>query len=155
MPKEIENEYNKLNKKYKLPEFNEVNVEFEISSLEDKVFLLRNILRKIIEKLEFYIDLLSNLLQPDAASLSSMHELRFFTEEDKNAMYRLFKKLMKAHRSIIEAVLETDEKSQADYLKDFFVEWKAMKKELLAYVKRMRESWDKDTSIEEDVGYFG
>jgi hypothetical protein len=155
MPKEIEKEYSKISKKYKLPKFKDINEEFEISSLEDKNFLLRNILRKIIEKLEFYVDLLGNLLQPDAASLSSMHELRFFTDEDKSAMYKLFKRMMKANRNIIELVLENDEKVQADFLKNFFTEWVNMKKELLTLVKKMRDSWDRDTSIEEHLGYFG
>jgi len=53
MVNEIEKEYGKLSKKFKLPKFKEIDSEFEISNLENERFLIRNILRKVEEKLEF------------------------------------------------------------------------------------------------------
>ena len=100
MTSEIEQEYNNLSKKYSLPAFKEIDKEFEISSLEDTSFLLRNTLRKISEKLEFYTNMLNDLLQPDTSSLSSMHEISFFTEEEKNDIYQIFKQLMRLNRNI-------------------------------------------------------
>ena len=110
MTNEIEQEYNKLSKKYKLPKFNEIDSEFEVSSLENERFLIRNILRKIAEKLEFYIDIIGNLVHPDASNISSMYEIRYLTNDEKNNMYLLFKKMMKTHRGIIGIVLNNDEK---------------------------------------------
>ena len=112
MINEIETEYNKLSKKYKLPKFKEIDEEFEISNLETPNFLVRNALRKTAEKLEFYIDVIGNLVHPDASSLSSMYEIRFFSDDEKDNMYNLFKKLMEANRNILELVLENNEKKQ-------------------------------------------
>ena len=62
MANQIEQEYIKLGKKYKLPEFKEIDAEFEISSLDNEKFLIKNTLRKISEKLEFYTEVIGNLV---------------------------------------------------------------------------------------------
>ena len=155
MTEDIEKEYNNLCKRYKLPDFKEIDAEFEISDLESTNFLLKNILRKIAENLEFYTGLINEVMQPDASSLSSMHETRFLTDSDKSDMYYLYKKMMKNHRAIIEAILKNNEKEEAEFLNRFFNDWKEIKKELINYLKKMKESWDKETSIEQDLGYFG
>ncbi|MCH8003296.1 MAG: hypothetical protein IH934_01590 [Nanoarchaeota archaeon] len=155
MVNEIEKEYNKLSKKFKLPKFKEIDSEFEISNLENTRFLIRNVLRRIEEKLEFYIEVIGNLVHPDASSLSSMYEVRYFSDDEKNDMYNLFKKLMKTNRNIIELILSSDEKKQADFLNGFFNEWLIMKKELLDFLNKMKDSWEKESTIEEDLGYFG
>jgi len=155
MDKEIEQEYNKLSKKYKLPKFKELDDEFEISTFETPKFLIRNILRKIAEKLEFYIEVIGNLVHPDTSSISTMYEVRYFSDDEKNEMYNSFKKLMTSNRYIIKLILMNDEKRQTEFLKDFFVDWLTMKKELINYLDKMKESWEKESTIEEDLGYFG
>ena len=155
MVNEIEKEYSKLSKKYKLPKFKEIDNEFEISTLESPSFLIKNILRKIEEKLGFYIEVIGNLVHPDASSLSSMYEIRYFSDDEKDEIYNLFKKLMKVDRSIVEVVLENDEKKQAEFLNKFFSNWLGTKKELLKYIEKMKESWEKQSTIEEDTAYFG
>ena len=155
MANEIEQEYNKLSKKYKLPKFKDIDEEFEISNLENSRFLINNILRKIAEKLEFYIEVIGNLVHPDASSLSSMYEIRFFSDDEKKDMYMLFKKLMNANRGVLELILVNDDKRRADFLNKFFNEWLIMKKGLVSNIDKMKESWEKESTIEEDLGYFG
>ena len=155
MVNEIEKEYIKLSKKYKLPKFKEIDSEFEISNLENERFLIKNILRRIEEKLEFYIEVIGNLVHPDPSSLSTMYEVRYFSDDEKNDMYMLFKKLMKTNRSIIELILVSDEKKQTDFLNGFLNEWQDIKKELINHIDKMKDSWEKESTIEEDLGYFG
>ena len=155
MVNEIEKGYAKLSKKFRLPKFKDIDSEFEISNLENERFLMRDILRKIEEKLEFYIEVIGNLVHPDASSLSSMYEIRYFSEDEKNDMYMLFKKLMKSNRNIIKLILLSDDKKQADFLNSFFVDWLKMKNELIIHIDKMKESWEKESTIEEDLGYFG
>ena len=155
MANEIGQEYAKLSKKYKLPKFKDIDAEFEISSLDNEKFLIKNILRSISEKLEFYIEVIGSLVHPDGSSISSMYEIRFFSEDEKNDMYNLFKRLMKIDRNVIELVLKNDEKEQSDFLNKFFIDWINIKKELLNYIKKMKDSWGKQSTIEEDIGYFG
>ena len=153
--KEIEKQYSELRKKYKLPEFNEVDYEFEISDLEETKFLLRAIIRRIAEKLDFYTTMLEEILQPDTSNLYAMHETRYFDENEKKQMYDLYSTLMNFNRQSIELSLENDEKDEVDFINNFFVEWKKLKNELLKYIKKMKFSWQIETDIKEDLGYLG
>lgn len=156
MPKnEIEKQYNELRKKFKLPEFKGIDNEFEISDLEETNFLLRAIIRRIAERLDFYSTMIEEILQPDTSNLYAMHETRFLDEDEKKQMYDLYSKLMNFNRQSIEASLEHNEKNDVDFINNLFNEWKELKKELLSYVKKMRASWKTETDIKEDLGYLG
>lgn len=155
MTKDIEKQYNELRKKLKLPEFREIDDEFEISDLEETSFLLRAILRRIAEKLDFYATMLEEVLQPDASNMYAMHETRFFDEDEKKQMYDLYSRLMNYNRQTIGLSLEHNEKEDADFINNFLNEWKELKKELLKYVKKMKDSWKTEADIKEDLGYLG
>ncbi|HLC50664.1 MAG TPA: hypothetical protein VJI97_04540 [Candidatus Nanoarchaeia archaeon] len=154
--KNTEKKYSDLKKKYKLPEFSEMDRELEISSIEETNFLLRAIARKASEKLDFYASLIEEALQPDTSNLYSMHEARFFTQNDKNKMNELYSRMMKLARESIETSLDNTEENEAKFISLFFSEWKQIKQELLAYVRKMKSSWNEDTDQEEETaGYMG
>jgi len=156
MPIEIEKQYNELKKKLKLPEFRELDSEFEISDLEETNFLVRAIIRRIAEKLDFYSTMLEEVLQPDTSNLYAMHETKFFDEDEKKQMYELYTKLMNFNRQSIEVSLEQNEKNEADFITNLLNEWKVLKQELLRFVKKMRASWKtEEADIKEDLGYLG
>ena len=156
MTKEIEKQYNELKKKLNLPEFREIDFEFEISDLEETSFLLRAIIRRIAEKLDFYSTMIEEVLQPDASNLYAMHEIRYFDENEKKQMYELYIKLMNFNRQSIELSLERNEKDEADFINNFLHDWKGIKNELLKFVKKMRDSWrTEEADIKEDLGYLG
>lgn len=152
---DTEKEYEKLAKKYKLPDFKDIDADFEISDVENHDLLLKGILRKIGEKLEFYNGILSEVLQPDASSLSAMHETRFFNDAEKGSMYSLFKDMMGHYREIIMLMLKNDEKEQALFLGRFFAEWQGIKKQLADIIGKMKDSWESEITREEELGYFG
>ena len=152
---EIEKQYNELKKKHKLPEFKEINNEFELSDLEETDFLVRSIIRRIAEKLDFYTTMLEEILQPDTSNLYAMHETRFFDEDEKKQMYDLYRKLMNFNRQSIELLLENNEKDKIGFISNFFGEWAALKNELLVFIKKMKASWKADIDTEEDIGYLG
>lgn len=155
MPNETEKQYNELRKKHKLPEFREINFELEISDLEETNFLLRAIIRRICEKLDFYCTMMEEVLQPDTSNLYAMHETSAFDEEEKKKMYDLYSKLMILNRKSIGLSLRYDEKDEADFINSFAGEWASLKAELLRYVKKMEDSWETETDTKEDVGYLG
>jgi len=155
MSAEIEKQYNELRNKFKLPEFKDIDFEFEISDLEETNFLLRAIIRSISEKLDFYASTLHDILQPDASNLYAMHETPFFDEKEKKEMYELYAKLMNYSRHSIEISLMQNEKEEADFINNFCDEWKEIKNQLLAFVKKMRTSWKIETETKEDLGYLG
>ena len=153
---EIEKQYNELRKKFKLPEYKEIDFEFEVSDLEETNFLLRAIIRRMAERLDFYSTMLEEVLQPDTSNLYAMHEMKFFGDKEKSQMYELYTKLMNLNRQSIEISLERNEKSEADFISNVFGEWRNLREELLKFVRKMRASWKaEEADIKEDLGYLG
>ena len=153
--KEIEKQYSELKKKFKLPDFKEIDFEFEISDLEETNFLIRAIMRRIAERLDFYTTIIEEIIQPDASNLYAMHESRFFEEDEKKIMYDFYKKLMNLSRCSVELSLEHNEKEESEFINNFIQEWKEIKKELVRYIKRLKDSWKTETDTKEDIGYLG
>ena len=154
-PNETEKQYNELKKKFKLPEFKELDFDFEISDLEETKFLIRAIIRRIAEKLDFYTTIIEDIIQPDASNLYAMHEGRFFDDDEKKQMYDFYKMLMQINRHSVVLSLEHNEKEEAEFISGTFLQWKEIKKELVRYINRMKDSWKEETYSKEDVGYLG
>jgi transcription initiation factor TFIID subunit TAF12 len=147
-------QYEELRKKYGLPDYNELEQELEISDIESKQ-LLRHIVMKIADRLDFYTGFLDQTLQPDGSSLHSMHEAKFLDEHSRKKMYSLYMRLMQMNRSLMEISLKRSEKDDADFIRSFFSEWKSIKAELLAFVKMVRDSWKSEGESDDYVGYVG
>ena len=152
---EIENQYNELKKKYKLPGFKELDFELEISDLDETNFLLRSIIRRIAEKLDFYTTVVEEVLQPDTSNLYAMHETRYFDEIEKEKMYNLYRKLMDYSRQSVIVALEHNEKNEVDFINNFFREWNWFRQELLKYINKMKASWETEFDVKEDLRYLG
>jgi len=154
--KETEKQYNELRKKHKLPEFKDIDFEFEASDLEETNFLLRAIIRRIAERLDFYSTMLEEILQPDASNLYAMHETRYLDDDEKKGMYEIYTKFMGFNRQSIEVSLSHSEKDEAEFISSLFEQWKPLKNELLKFVRKMKDSWkDEEADIKEDLRYMG
>ena len=151
----IEEQYNKLKDKHNLPEFEELDKEFEISSIEHDKFLLREIINKMIERVDSFSKILEDLLQPDTSLLSSMYETKFFDENDKEKIYALYKKLMVIIRESLEVSLKRDEKEEAIFINKTLDGWKGLKTNLFEFISKLKDFWKKETDIEEELGYLG
>lgn len=151
---DIKKNYELLKKKYNLPDFDRLNNEFEISLIEHEEFLLRDIVKKITEKVEIYAKLAESWLQPDTNSIAAMHECKFIEEIEKEKIYDIFKRLMVLDRESIKASLG-DEKEEAEFVKLSFEEWIKVKQDLRPIVAKIRTTWDKDSDVREDLGYLG
>lgn len=150
----IKKDYEILRKKYSLPDFDSLNNEFEVFSIENKQFLLKEIRRKIIEKLDAYAKILESLLQPDTASLSAMHECRFIEDKEKEDIYKNYKRLMIIDRNSIISSLG-NEKEEAEFIKSSFEEWLRLKKDIGPIMKKIKSTWEKEADVKEELGYLG
>ena len=153
--KNMEEQYSKLKNKYNLPNFQDLDKEFGISSIENDKFLLRETINKIMERVDFFSELLECSLQPDTSSLRSMNESKFFEDKERRIFYILYKKLMVISRESTEVSLKRYEKEEANFINKTFNEWKELKTDLLKFVEKVKDSWKKETNIKEDLGYLG
>lgn len=148
-------EYEKLRKKYSLPDYDTMDNEFEVSSIEEKTFLLRAIRRKIVEKTGSLREILETILQPGAESFADLHECRFFGDNDKKKIIEIYKKLMILDRFSSEVDLIADEKKDAEFITEFFREWDKLKKSALPFLEMAKKCWEEDIEIEEKLEYMG
>jgi hypothetical protein len=147
--------YNKLKAKLKLPEFSELDHEFEISSIDEEGFPLRHIRRKMVDKIEVYSAILGDIIQPNAESITNLRECRIFGDDEKGRIYEMFKKLISFKRLSHEADLILDDKKDAEFIIDAFKRWKELKAELVIIIQATIECWKKETSEEERLEYLG
>jgi hypothetical protein len=150
----IKEEYGELKKRHKeLPDFSELDNEFEVSCI-DEPFMLKGIRKKITEKTEFYANMVKDLLQPES-DLTNMYECRVFEESEKGEIYNTLKRLMFLLRLSAEIALKAEEKEDVKFIDWSFKEWVMIKPNLLRIVSKIKCSWEKETELKEDLGYFG
>lgn len=151
----IEKLYNEISGRQTLPDFREINHELELSDLEETDFLLRAVVRRIAEKLDFYTTMLEEVLHPETSNLYSIHETRAFDEAEKKSMYELYGKMMDLNRKSIEVLLSGDEKSAAEFIHGFMEDWETIRRQLQEVISKMRSSWKAEADAKEDLGYLG
>ena len=146
--------YEEFKKRYNLPEFDVVDFELEISSLDGDKFLLRIIRNKIRLRLENYCNTIEDLLTPDT-SLPLLHECSYLSEMDKKRLFKLFKKMMYLQRAA--EVLEVDKNNEEDakYINGYFKKLDYMKKSMKRITIKRMDSWKKELSPYIKEEYFG
>jgi len=151
---DLKEEYDKL--KYKIPKFEDFDYEFELSSanIKDKNFLIRSIRRRLNDKVIFYCRIIEGLIYPNANNLIGMVEVKSFSEDEKEKMSKIYKKLMEFERQSLSLDVEPDEKKEVEFINNLFKEWKKFKDEMIKITKKMKESWHLEEKEEKD-NYFG
>ncbi len=153
--KDMIKEYELLKKKYNLPELKELDREFFIGKLEDTTLPLRCLIHKILERTDLVYKTLSDIVQPSESSLSSMYEAEVFSDDEKKRVFELMKKLAYLHRDLIIKDFEYSDDTAAAAINKVFKEWKAMKKDVLGILERLRDSWNNESKSKTVEGYFG
>ncbi|HIH04850.1 TPA: hypothetical protein HA281_06745 [Candidatus Woesearchaeota archaeon] len=147
--------YKELAKRYRLPDYSKINNEFELCFIEKEEFLLRQIIRIMIERSEFFTTLIDSVLHPDGSQIAPLHECRLFGEKEKEELYDLYKALMKHHRAALVVNVARGEKEEAGFITDFFREWELLRPRIASMAKKIQQSWENDTTIKEVLEYFG
>ena len=150
-----EKDYAPLAKKYKLPDFAEMNRIFRIAEIEVKDGPTASIRHKMIETIEPSIDFVEHLLQPDPNLMSDMYECKYIDAEDKSHLFSLYKRLMKAIRTHLELEIRQDEREDAHFISAFVKEWAQMKAALLPFVVKIKTCWTEPTETREKLEYLG
>ena len=148
-------DYDQLAKSYKLPSYDELDKEFDFYLIEDYSFPLREVRKKMSDKLENLKDIFSQVLQPNPESIVDMHETKFFKEDERNEIFVLYTELQKLLRMETICSLKADEKSDAEWIKTVHHAWKGIKKRSLPFIEKMKDSWEKLTPEKAELRYLG
>lgn len=150
-------EYGKLATKYNLPDFEELDNQFEITSLQDvnKKFLLKAIRRRMIDKIVFFNRILESILHPNTQSIISMHENKSFDEDERQKVIKSLRKLMKLDRESLRLDIEPNTISDANFIIKIFEEYKDIKRKINRVASIMEEAWSKEEEEIVSESYFG
>src|SRR3989344_3774955 len=147
-----------LAKSYKkikgLPNFDDLNSDFEIESIKEEHFLTRSIRRKINEKVIFFCRIIESLLYPTQQHIINMREITNFSEDKKKEIDKIYKELMLYERQSLLLDVSPNNKDDINYINDVFNFWKKIKPKMEEIVKIMQEAWKKEKALEKN-NYFG
>ena len=154
MEEETAKKYEQLRAKYKLPGFAELDREFEVADIEDNGNVLRAVRKKVYEKIADSCAILEEVLQPDT-NVSNLYESRFFDEREKKDVFGLYRRLMSVKRRSEALSVMNDDSSDAAFISETLSFWQKEKKQLVALISKLQESWGKDAEAEDRLVYFG
>lgn len=150
----LKKNYEQSSKKYKLPSFNALNIDFEIDKLDKNTdFLLRTIRKLMMEKVVNSINFLEMLLSPINTPRMYLSYIRTMSVEDKNIIDKIYSNLADLTLFSLDLEIDSTEKKEADLIQKVFNEWNSLKplfRQLLNNVKK-----PKNSVIKKERSYFG
>lgn len=153
---DMKKDYEKLQKKYSLPSFKELNEEFDIEKVAEHETdcLIREIRKAVMDKEIAYLRFVEMLLNPSNAPLFFFALVKGLTSADKRLLEKLYEKLGSFEIDAIELDCNYNEKAEAEFINKIIQEWKEIKKDMLALSEILRKNWNQK-SIKDEKGYFG
>lgn len=128
----LKKEYLVFEKKYKLPKFHDLNVEFEVEKLQghETEFLLREIRRNMTDKIAAFLKFFELFLNPQAAPLFILSALKSTSSVEKDKIEKIYKKIVALEIKSISLDISYEEKREADFIKNTYESWQSLKSEL-------------------------
>ena len=152
----LKKDYEKLRAKYKLPSFQELNVEFEIEKLQDREtdFLLRQARRVMIEKIAVVLRFLEIMVNPAEGQtpLYVFSVIKNISPDMKKIIEKIYKELTVIELNSLSLDIDYDKKNEAKFIKDVAARWPSIKKDLKEITKKLGVVWTHEKMHD---GYFG
>ncbi len=152
----LKKEYKKIQEKYSLPDFDDLNKEFMIDKLADNEtdYLIRDIRKHLAEKLYAYLRFTETILNPSNAHLFMFSIIKTMNEDDKKKVSDIYKKLAENEIKMIKIDIIFDEKKEAEFIKNSYKLWKKVSKDILSIVEKAEKKLD-DKFDGQRKDYFG
>ena len=146
----INEEYDELRKKYKLPSFDEVNYEFEISTLDvNKIpSLSRGILRAICNKMGLFLNYVEPVISPNPQGLHGYIEIQNTTNDEKKEIFEFYKDLSKKYHKAYSTELTEKEEENIKEIKNVLKYWDRVRIRFKKISEVINQAWEKELEKE-------
>jgi len=152
----LKKDYEKLQNKHKLPDFNRLNEEFEIEKLQEREtdFLLRNIRRAMVEKIAVVLRFLEVIVNPTegSAPLYIFSVMKNISSDTKKIVEKVYGTLTAMELNALALDIQYDEKKEVVFINEISKEWSNVKKHLIEITEKLEVVWSHEKSHD---GYFG
>lgn len=151
----LKTEYLELHNKHRLPSFKEMNEDFYIEKIAESEtdILIREVRRTVGERLENYMRLVENLLNPVNVPMFVFSIIKLIGVEEKNKLQEIYKKLIQNEIKFVERDLEFEENKEAEFIRQSYELWQEIKKELANIFEKVQKDWGTKKE-ESSKGYF-
>lgn len=147
--------YLSFQKKYSLPTIEQIESNFGTINIEDEKFILIDIRKKIVEKIEYLLHILGNIFEGDS-NLVNLYESKTLDEKKKAKLFLIYRNLMKYTRESNILTLSYEEKAEAEFIKNFSKDFETIKKDIKKQLEEFRDSWEHETELTDDIlNYLG
>lgn len=150
----MKQKYEELQKKYNFPRYEEMVSDFDIDSIGKEDNIIRETLKKMFDKIDFYSRTMESLVQPDS-TYGTMKEASSLSVTEQAMVRKLYVELMYLTRQFTLHGLEYKEEESAKFINQIYKQWKSLKPELKLILQKIMEAWKKQHETQHDKGYFG
>jgi len=152
----LKEEYKKIQEKYRMPSFEEMNKDFYIEKIAENEtdILIREVRRMVGDRLSNYMRLIENLLNPVNVPMFVFTILKMIGPEEKKKLSEIYKKLVQNEIKFVERDLEFDEVKEAEFIINSYKLWQDIKKELAGIFEKVEKN-PEIKADENSKGYFG
>lgn len=121
---EIKKEYAKLEKKYKIPSFKEINEDFDVDKIDrESECFLRLIRKTMMDKVLNSLNFFEMLLNPMNCPRLYMPFVRVMTQEDKKNIEDIYEKLGRLSIEALDLEISYNEKGEAEMIAKICKVW--------------------------------
>ncbi len=136
---ELKELYEKARKKYDLPDFDELDREFELRKIEDG-FVISEVRKTILDKIHAFTNWIEPVINPHQHSIHSIVESRVFNKAETDEVFNFYKKLYyHLHRGLLAGL--QSEKHEAEFIKEIWKIYPELKKEITKFIEKITKSW--------------
>ncbi len=152
---EIKEKYSELQKKYLLPNFEQLNEEFDIGKVDfNQDTILRDIRKSMVNKFFAILSFTELLLNPSTGSMFYMFLVKGVNSKEKEILNGLFDKLGEIEIDSFELDINYNEKAEAKFINEKYKTWQEIKKELAQVLDSLKKNWG-SRAIKKEKTYFG
>ena len=155
--KKLESNYSKLQEKYSLPSFDELNRDFSIERMansETKLIVLET-RRYLQDKLFSYLGLIEKILNPTNAPMGILLIEKNLKEDERKTIKKIYEKLLNFYLDSIKVDLNYSEEENAKIIKDYYKLWLEMKSPLYKIFSSVKEEIKKEKKKNNNNSYLG
>jgi len=154
--KELKENYKKIQEKYNLPSFENLNKDFGIEkAVESETdYLIREVRKFIADKFSNYLRFTETLLQPVNAPIFIYSMIKSCGQKEKEGLTEIYEKLAKKEIELIELDIEFNEEKEAEFIKESYKLWQELKKEAKSIFETIKKNLGNKSETKEK-GYFG
>lgn len=136
-----------------LPEYEDLDDQFEISILELNKFFLRNIRRRMIEKVDFFAKILEIYLNPEPFYSISI-EMQEMNEEVMKCVNTVYKELMYFEKLSLQIAIDSTDEKEVNFICELYKSWPEIKKEVEMILQIAKDSWKQELKQDPRAKYF-